>query len=110
MEPCRRRAIWAAQAAVTNAVQPEISHEKKDETRNDADAVPEGGLDGYNGSDHEAVSARADVAERKKTRSVKVKADSNKPTAKKEVKKTPCPKCGKQIGRGMYFHQKYCKG
>lgn len=21
-----------------------------------------------------------------------------------------CPKCGKVIVRGMYFHQKYCKG
>ena len=36
-EPCRRRAIWAAQARVANEVQPEIRHEK-DKARQDADA------------------------------------------------------------------------
>ena len=31
-------------------------------------------------------------------------------TALQEVSQYACPKCGKEVRRGMYFHQKYCKG
>lgn len=114
MEPCRRRAIWAAQAEVTNVVKQEIDH-VKDETRKNADdaadALPEAlgaSHGGRRGNYIQEIPARADIAERKTTRSVKPKANANKSAAKKEMKS--CSKCGKKIGRGMYFHEKYCKG
>ncbi len=74
MIPCRRRAIWAAQAEVANAVQPvEVPRETQDETRKDADAE----------TNADAVLSKF---------------------------KHACVKCGKEVRRGMYFHQKYCKG
>ena len=92
MEPCRRRQIWAAQAAVTNAVQPEISHEQQNEIVQSADD---------NAKRHEANDANA-----------KEKRDETHADAQghEEVSKYACPKCGKEYRRGMFFHKKYCRG
>ena len=38
--------------------------------------------------------------------------NANEKNADEAVQVNPhlCPKCGKEVRRGMYFHQKYCKG
>lgn len=38
------------------------------------------------------------------------KVDDEAKETKPETVLKSCPKCGKVISRGMYFHQKYCQG
>lgn len=114
-EPCRRRAVWAAQAeAVKQAVLSKEIQREQNEARNDADAktdalpeeVDHGGRTGRN--HHETISARADEVGWKPPAPVEGKANPDKPTAKKG--KVVCPKCGQEGRQGMWSHIKYCRG
>lgn len=86
-KPCRRRAIWAEQGSEPNAINKEI----------------------YHGPQNEVVQSTNDNANEA---DAKANADETNADAQghEEVNKYACPKCGKEVRRGMYFHKKYCRG
>lgn len=94
--PCRRRAMWAQQAQPLTMGFPTTgeSHEQKNEVVQSADD---------NAENVNKADAKANANE-------SPHADAQGYAEKGHVKKYACPKCGKEVRRGMYFHRKYCNG